>query len=107
MTPPPHPKQAHTCHADSACARPARFQAYLDAADSTGPVHRDEEACSEHLGDMVQALTSWARGRQLSHAQLRVFAIDRPGEGSTLAGPAGAAGPDTLSLAVSTIPLTE
>jgi hypothetical protein len=108
MTPPPHTKQAHPCHADGACGRPARFQAYLDAADGTGPVHRSAEACSDHLGDMVQALTIWARRLQLSDAQLRVFAIDRPGEGSgALAGPGGQGGPDPLSLAVSTIWLTE
>ncbi len=107
MNCPPHTKQVHTCHADGACGRAPRFQAYLDAADGTGPVHRSAEACSDHLGDMVQALTSWARGRQLSDAQLRVFAIDRPDEGSTPPGTGGQGGPDTLSLAVSTIRLTE
>lgn len=107
MNRPPHTTQAHACHADAACGRPPRFQAYLDAADGTGPVQRSAEACSDHLGDMVQALTSWARGHDLSDAQLRVFAIDRPGEGSTPPGPGGPGGPDTLSLAVSTIRLTE
>lgn len=107
MNCPPYPKQVHTCHADGACGRPPRFQVYLDAADGTGPVHRSAEACSDHLGDMVQALTSWARGGQLSDAQLRVFAIGRPGEGGTPPGPGAPGGPDPLSLAVSTIRLTE
>ncbi len=102
MTPPPHPMPVHTCHTDRACCRPPRFRAYLDAADRTGPVHTSAEACSDHLSDMVQALTDWARGRRLSGAQLRLFAIDRPGEGSAPLG-----GPDTLSLAVSTMRLTE
>jgi hypothetical protein len=108
MNPPPHPypMHAHTCHADGACCRPPRFQAYLDAADGAGPVHKSAEACSDHLGDMVQALTDWARGHQLSGAQLRLFAIDRPGGSSALPGPAGQGGPDALSLAVSTIWLT-
>jgi hypothetical protein len=102
MTPPPHPTQVHTCHTDGACCRPPRFRADLDAADGTGPVHTSAAACSDHLSDMVQALTDWARGRHLSGAQLRLFAIDQPGAGGALPG-----GPDTLSLAVSTIPLTE
>jgi hypothetical protein len=104
MTPPPYPMPVHTCHADGACCQPPRFQAYLDAADGTGPVHKSAEACSDHLGDMVQALTDWARGHRLSGAELRLFAIDRPGESST---PPSPGGPDTLSLAVSTIRLTE
>jgi hypothetical protein len=106
--PHPHPMQVHTCQADGACCRPPRFQAHLDAADGTGPVHKSAEACSDHLGDMVQALTDWARGHRLSRAELRLFAIDRPGESSTsLPAPGGHRGPDTLSLAVSTIRLTE
>jgi hypothetical protein len=109
MTPPPHPHptQVQTCHADGDCCRPPRFRAYLDAADGTGPVRKSAEACSDHLADMVQALTEWARGHQLSGAELRLFAIDRPGESTTPPGPGGQAGPDTLSLAVSTIRLTE
>jgi hypothetical protein len=107
MTPPPFPHPMHACHADGACGRPPRFQAYLDAADGTGPVHESAEACSDHVGDMVQALTDWARGHQLSGAELRLFAIDRPGECSAPLDPGGQAGPDTLSLAVSTIRLTE
>jgi len=102
MTPPPHPAPVHTCHTDGACCRPARFRAYLDAADGTGPVHTSAEACSDHLSDMVQTLTDWARGRRLSGAQLRLFAIDRPDAAGALPG-----GPDTLSLAVSTIRLME
>lgn len=110
MNRPPHslPSPVHTCHADGTCCRPPRFQAYLDAADRSGPVHKSAEACSDHLGDMVQALTDWARGHQLSGAELRLFAIDRPGESSTAPpGPSDHGGPDTLSLAVSTIRLTE
>ncbi len=105
--PHPHPTQVPACHADGACCRPPRFRAYLDAADRTGPVRKSAEACSDHLSDMVQALTEWARGHQLSGAELRLFAIDRPGESSAPPGPGGQAGPDTLSLAVSTIRLTE
>ncbi len=135
MNSPPHQMPVPTCHADGACGRPPRFQAYLDAADGTGPVHTSAEACSDHLGDMVQALTDWARGRHLTGAQLRLFAIDRPADGTdgtgsstdgtgsstdstdgtgstgsgTPPGPGerGRGGPDTLSLAVSTMRLTE
>lgn len=109
MTCPPHPNpmQVHPCCANGACCRPPRFQAYLDAADSTGPVHKSAEACSDHLADMVQALTDWARGHRLSGAELKLFAIDRPGGSSNPPGPGGHGGPDTLSLAVSTIRLTE
>jgi hypothetical protein len=129
MNSPPHPMPVHTCHADGACGRPPRFQAYLDAADGTGPVHTSAEACSDHLGDMVQALTDWARRRRLTGAQLRLFAIDRPADGTDSTstdstdstdgtdsgtppdpagrGRGGRGGPDTLSLAVSTMRLTE
>lgn len=107
MTPPPHPMPLHACDADGACCRAPRFHAYLDAADGAGPVHKSAVACSDHLGDMVQALTEWARGQRLSGAELRLFAIDRPGGSSTSPGPGGQAGPDPLSLAVSTMRLTE
>ena len=106
MNPPPPPMHAHTCHTDGACCRPLRFQAYLEAADGTEAQCGSAEACSDHLGDMVQSLTAWARGQQLAGAQLRVFAIDRPADGSCPPGRAGQGGPDTLSLAVSTIQLT-
>ena len=107
MTPPPYPMRVHTCHANDACGQPLRFQAYLEAADGAAPLGAGAEACSEHVGDMVQLLTIWARGQRLAGAQLRVFAIDRPAEGNRLAERDGPGGPDTLSLAVSTIQLTQ
>ena len=106
MNSPPPPMQAHTCHADGTCCRPLRFQAYLEAADGAEPLSESAEACSDHVGDMVQSLTAWARGRQLAGAQLRVFAIDRPADGHRAPGRGGPGGPDMLSLAVSTIRLT-
>lgn len=107
MNPRQSPMQAHTCHADGTCCRPLRFQAYLEAADGAEPLCESAEACSDHLGDMVQSLTAWARRQHLAGAQLRVFAIDRPADGACSPGRAGQPGPDTLSLAVSTIQLIE
>lgn len=105
MTPPPYPMRVHTCHASDACGRPPRFQAYLEAADGAAPLGEGAEACSEHVGDMVQSLTAWARGQRLAGAQLRVFAIDRPTEGNYPPDRGSPGGPDPLSLAVSTIQL--
>ena len=107
MNPRHPPMQAHTCHAGGTCCRPPRFQAYLEAADGAEPLCESAEACSDHVGDMVQSLTAWARGQQLAGAQLRVFAIDRPADANCFPGRDGQGGPDALSLAVSTIPLTE
>ena len=70
MTWPLSPMEHHVCQADSTCGRPSRFRARLEAADGRQPVRKSAEACAGHLGDMVQALTIWARGHHLTEGQL-------------------------------------
>jgi hypothetical protein len=68
------------CQADRACTRLPRFQAYLDAArDARHPrIHRRTEACANHLGTMVVAMTSWAREQDLTNADLTILTVEPP-----------------------------
>ena len=101
------PMQAHVCQADSTCGRPSRFRARLEAADGRQPVRKSAEACASHLGEMVQALTNWARSHHLTEGQLTVLAIDPPFDGPCLPAPADPGGPEVAGFAFSTIRLTE
>jgi hypothetical protein len=107
MTWPVSPIQAHLCQAESTCGRPSRFRARLEAADGRQPVRKSAEACGGHLGDMVQALTMWARGHHLTEGQLTVLVIDPPFSGPCLLAPADPSGPEIAGFAFSTIRLTE
>jgi hypothetical protein len=101
----------HGCHADSSCARPPRFQARLEArpegTSGARPVRKNAEACADHLGEMVQALTRWARNRHLTDGHLTVLAIDPPSGRAAPPAGAGDEEPEPLSLAFSTIQLNE
>jgi hypothetical protein len=68
------------CQTDSTCARRPCFQAHLDAVqDARHPrIHRRAEACADHLGTMVVAMTTWAREQDLTDADLTVLAIEPP-----------------------------
>jgi hypothetical protein len=101
------PAPPHVCQADSACGHPPRFRARLEAASGSQPVRKNAEACADHLGYMVQALTAWARGHHLTEGRLIVLAIDPPSGGPALAGRAGHEGPEMAGFAFSTIRLTE
>jgi hypothetical protein len=84
------------------CGRVPRFQAQLEAEAQPWQVRRSADACADHLGDVVQALTDWARDHDLTTGQVTVLAVD------PVAGARQAACPSTLSLtgfAFSTIPL--
>ncbi|MGH3258666.1 MAG: hypothetical protein ACRDOU_25265 [Streptosporangiaceae bacterium] len=107
MTCPLPRMQLHTCQADGACCRPPRFQARLEAANGTESVLKNSEACVDHLGDMVQDLTAWARVHHVTEGQLTVLAIDRPSDRSLSPDGTDHEGPDMLSLAFSTIRLAE
>jgi hypothetical protein len=107
MTCPLPRMQLHTCQADGACCQPPRFQARLEAANGTEPIRRNSEACADHLGDMVQALTAWARVHHVTEGQLTVLAIDRPSERNPPPDSTSHEDPEMLSLAFSTIRLTE
>jgi hypothetical protein len=68
------------CRADSTCTRLPRFQARLDAAqDAQRPrIRWRTEACANHLGVMVTALTTWAREQDLTNAELTILTIEPP-----------------------------
>jgi len=99
--------RAHACQVDSTCGRPPRFEARLEAVSGTQPVRKDAEACAGHLTEMVQNLTTWARGHHLTDGQLTVLAIDPPFTGSCLLAPADHDRPEMRGFAFSTIRLTE
>jgi hypothetical protein len=64
------------CEADRRCYRAPCFEAQLEAEKGLLSVHRNAELCANHLGDMVQSLTAWARREGLTHGQVTVLAID-------------------------------
>lgn len=68
------------CQADRTCARLPCFQACLDAPQGAHrpQIHRRTEACANHLGAMVIAMTAWAREQDVTRADLTVLIIDPP-----------------------------
>jgi hypothetical protein len=100
------PIQPRTCEADTRCARPPRFQARLEAASGTRRVRKNAGACADHLGDMVQALTAWARDHDLTDGQLTVLTIAPIFDSVPPAVRPDRGGPETLGLAFSIIRLT-
>lgn len=68
-------RHAH-CQADHYCHRMPCFEAQLEAHDGPEPVRRNAELCADHLGNMVQSLTAWARNCGLTHGHVIVLAID-------------------------------
>jgi hypothetical protein len=64
------------CQADSTCDHLPRFQIHLDAEHPQ--THRTAAACASHLGDLVIALTSWARDQSLANADLTVLTVAPP-----------------------------
>jgi hypothetical protein len=78
MTQPLPPRSSSHPPADRCCDRPPCFQARLEAAAGSRPVISNTQVCADHLGDAVQALTTWARQQGL-HGQLTVLATGQPG----------------------------
>jgi hypothetical protein len=76
-----------TCQTDTACHRPPRFQAHLDAPQHAQRprVRRRTEACASHLGAMVQAMTIWAREQELADGDLTILTIN-PSSGASRPG---------------------
>jgi hypothetical protein len=66
----------HTCEADSGCERAACFQAHVEATAGHDEIRRRANACGRHLTDVVQALCTWVRDRDISSGWLTVFAVD-------------------------------
>jgi hypothetical protein len=107
MTCPLPRMRPHVCQIDSTCGRPPRFQARLEAVHGAQPVRQNAEACVCHLADLVQALTTWARGYHLTDGQLTLLAIDPPVNGSCPRDPADHDRPQMRGFAFSIIRLTE
>jgi hypothetical protein len=89
-------------HAGHQCGRVPCFQAQLEATAYPRHVRQSAGACADHLGDVVQALTDWARAHHLTTGQVTVLAVD-PAVGNRQ--PAGSAALALSSFAFSTIPL--
>jgi hypothetical protein len=64
------------CEADRRCGRAACFEAQLEARDGGHRVRKNAELCANHLGDMVQSLTAWAREEGITCGQVTVLVID-------------------------------
>lgn len=96
------------CRADSACDRLPCFQAHLDAAqDAQHPrIHMRTEACASHLGTMVAALATWAREKDLAHAELTILIIEPPARESHARRPSRHGRAQTSGLVFSTIKLS-
>jgi hypothetical protein len=92
------------CDADHRCHRAPCFEAQLEAQNGALPVRKSAELCANHLGDMVQSLTAWARSRGLTRGQVTVLAID-PTWPSRATGQAIACEP-SRAFRFGTIPLT-
>ena len=71
---------SRACQADRTCVRLPRFQARLDAdQDVQRPgIHKRTEACANHLGAMVVAMTAWVREHDLGSADLTILTIEPP-----------------------------
>lgn len=67
--------RSDTCRAAPGCRRPPRFQAHLYGSQHVRLPER-AEACTSHLGAMVQAMTTWARDYGLTETDLLIVTID-------------------------------
>ncbi len=98
---------AGTCGADPACQRPSRFQVRLEATGGPqqGHVHHSVEACTSHLMHSVQALTGWARDRDISEGSVTVLALGSLPYGGLRPGPDGASKSGARGFMLCAIPL--
>jgi hypothetical protein len=71
---------SYVCQADRTCIGLPRFQARLDAAhDPRRPrIYQRAEACANHLGAVVAAMTTWAHEQDLTDADVTVLIIEPP-----------------------------
>ena len=72
---PMHPAAAR-CHAGSRCRRTPCFRVELCPPAGEKPVITAADACAEHLGDTVQALSHWTAARGIREGHLCVSAVD-------------------------------
>lgn len=68
------------CQVDTACYQAPRFQVHLDATGHAPrrPVRRHSEACTDHLGVMLQLMTRWANEHELTDGDLTVLIVNPP-----------------------------
>jgi hypothetical protein len=97
-----------SCQVDTTCRRPPRFQAHLDATERVQhrPIHRYTEACANHLGAMVHAMTTWAREQELTEGDLTIVTLDPPLGGRQLGRQPHRSGTQRSGLIFSVIPLS-
>jgi hypothetical protein len=83
--------QRTRCHAAERCAEQARFQVRLEALLGRRLVVHCDNACPEHIGDLVEGLKAWSRDGGLADATVTVLVIDPDAEvrraGGDLPGP--------------------
>ncbi|MBV9854338.1 MAG: hypothetical protein JOY82_07395 [Streptosporangiaceae bacterium] len=74
--PGPEPRRdGAACGAEEGCHHAVCFQVQLKASGPE-PVLRRTDVCADHLGGMVQELSTWARERGLTGGRLTIFAVD-------------------------------
>jgi hypothetical protein len=64
------------CHAAQGCAEQAHFQVRLEALLGSRLVVHCDNACAEHIGELVQGLKAWSRDGGLADGTVTVLAID-------------------------------
>lgn len=71
---------SRACQADRTCVRLPCFQACLEAPQRAERprIHKRTEACANHLGAMVIAMTAWAREQDVASADLAILIIEPP-----------------------------
>jgi hypothetical protein len=67
----------HTrCHAADGCAEQACFQVRLEALLGRRLVVHCDNACGEHIGELVEGLKAWSRDGGLADGSVTVLAVD-------------------------------
>jgi hypothetical protein len=68
------------CHAARECAEQACFQVRLEALLGRRLVVHRDNACAEHIGELVEGLKVWSRDGGLADGTVTVLVIDPDAE---------------------------
>jgi hypothetical protein len=74
------------CRAAEGCAEQARFQVRLEALLGRRLVVHCDNACAEHIGELVEGLKAWSRDGGLADGTVTVLAVDPGAEFRRTAG---------------------